>query len=98
MYFFLGAQEIDSEGEYEWYMFLDLLFPTHSPLEIGAWYIERFDDDAAMMMCSFPHSKVPSSSSWSDSDSYVFSFELKNQQHTRAFASRIDSDSYFFSF
>ena len=36
VYFFLGAQEIDSEGEYEWYMFLDLLFPTHSPLEIGA--------------------------------------------------------------
>ena len=30
VYFFLGAEEIDSEGECEWYMFLDLLFPQLS--------------------------------------------------------------------
>jgi hypothetical protein len=33
IYFFFGANQQDSEGEEEWYMLLDLLFPTYSSNE-----------------------------------------------------------------
>ena len=45
VYFFLGAEEIDSEGECEWYMFLDLLFPQLSDRRDDGTAKSYFDED-----------------------------------------------------
>ena len=47
VYFFLGADEVDSKGECEWYISLELLVPAYmSTID--------YDDDAAKMI-SEPH-------------------------------------------
>ena len=53
VYFFLGADEIGSKGECEWYMLLELLFPT---------YMSTTDYDVdAPRMISEPHATEHSS-------------------------------------